>query len=73
MLTLCSDVSVSRPWINFEAGAFWFKSMMQREFLIPVILPGYSKNELPPPLSFLQAIELNNKKDLKSFSVKLRK
>ncbi len=73
MLTLCSSVSVRRPWINFEAGAFWFKKMMQREFLIPVILPGYSKKELPTPLSFLQAIEIDNEKELKNLFSQIAK
>lgn len=55
-LVLCSPVSITRPWINFETGCGWLRK-------IPVILlchSGQKIGELPLPLSLLQSLELES-------------
>lgn len=53
-LQLCSPISLSRPWINFEAGCAWIKKVP----LIPICHSGTTRNNLPSPISFFQAIEI---------------
>jgi hypothetical protein len=59
-LILCSEASVKRPWINFEAGAGWMKGIP----IVPVCHSGYGVTDLSMPLSVLQAINANQKKGL---------
>ncbi|HWH82891.1 MAG TPA: L-histidine N(alpha)-methyltransferase [Burkholderiaceae bacterium] len=54
LLVLCSQRSVSRPWINFEAGAAW----LQEVPIVPVCHSGLELNQLPMPLSALQGVSL---------------
>lgn len=54
-LILCSKASVKRPWINFEAGAGWFRGVL----IVPVCHTGLRPSDLPMPLTVLQAIEAN--------------
>ena len=54
LLSLLSPQSVSRPWINFEAGAAW----MAKAKVIPVCFGGLSIASLPKPYSSLQAVDL---------------
>ena len=54
MLVLCSAKSVSRPWINFEAGAGHVKGVP----VIPICYGGVSKDTLPAPLLFFQALDV---------------
>ncbi|MHC4108440.1 MAG: TIR domain-containing protein, partial [Planctomycetota bacterium] len=49
VLILCSERSVSRPWINFESGCAWVKR-------VPVIAVCH----LPPPLGNFPALELSD-------------
>lgn len=51
-LVLCSKASVTRPWINFEAGAGWNKGIP----IIPVCHSGLRPADLPMPLRVLQAV-----------------
>ncbi len=53
-LMLCSQKSLSRSWINFEAGCAWIKNVP----LVPICHSGVKKNTLPNPISSFQAIEL---------------
>jgi catechol 2,3-dioxygenase-like lactoylglutathione lyase family enzyme len=55
-LILCSEESVKRPWINFEAGAGWVKGIR----VVPVCHTGLRREDLPIPLKVLKAIEANN-------------
>jgi hypothetical protein len=48
-------VSITRPWINFEAGAGWMRSIP----IIPVYHSELHPRDLPLPLSLLQAVEAN--------------
>jgi hypothetical protein len=52
-LVLCSKASIKRPWINFEAGAGWMRSIP----IIPVCHSGLRLKDLSSPLNFLQGIE----------------
>ncbi len=54
VLVLCSDVSVGKPWVNFEAGAGWIRNTR----VIPVCHSGMTVDALPVPLCMLQAIEI---------------
>ena len=60
VISLLSKKSVSRPWVNFEAGAAWFK---EDTALIPVCFRGVTKGDLPKPYSSLQALDLDNYAD----------
>lgn len=57
---LCSPASITRHWIFFECGAGWLRGCPT----IPLCHSGLSRGDLPPPLSFLQAIELTEPADL---------
>jgi hypothetical protein len=52
-LVLCSKASIKRPWINFEAGAGWLRGVP----IVPICHTGLRPDELPMPLTVLQAIE----------------
>ncbi|MGH9226174.1 MAG: toll/interleukin-1 receptor domain-containing protein [Acidimicrobiales bacterium] len=53
LIVICTPESVSRPWINFEAGA---GVALQRR-VIPVCCQGTTKGGLPSPLSMFQAVD----------------
>ncbi len=55
-LVLCSKHSVSRPWINFEAGAGWVKGIP----IVPICHTGMRPVDLPIPLNMLQGIEASD-------------
>lgn len=59
-LILCSEASVKRPWINFEAGAGWVRNIP----VIPLCHSGMKKSELPIPINMLQAVEITSIGDL---------
>jgi hypothetical protein len=63
LIVLCSSKSISRPWINFEAGCGWIKRIP----IIPICYSGMTKESLPAPLSMLQGIDAHDK----DFSTKL--
>ena len=54
MVVLCSERSVSSPWINFEVGAGHVKGVP----VIPICYAGVSKDTLPAPLFFFQALDV---------------
>jgi hypothetical protein len=51
-LILCSQDSVGRPWINFEAGAGWIKGIP----IVPICHTNMRLVDLPIPLNMLQGI-----------------
>ena len=63
ILLLCSANSIHRPWINFEAGCGWAKSIS----VIPICYGGLTRNELPPPINALQALNLDEELPQKLF------
>ena len=60
MLVLSSPQSVSRPWINFEAGAGWTRGIE----VVPICHSGMQPTDLPIPLKLLQAMRASDKKGL---------
>jgi hypothetical protein len=54
-IVLCSEKSVKRPWINFEAGAGWIRDIP----VIPLCHSGMEPSKLPLPLNMLQAATAN--------------
>ncbi|MGE5239319.1 MAG: toll/interleukin-1 receptor domain-containing protein [Chloroflexota bacterium] len=57
LIVLCSPSSLSRPWIIFETGCGWAK----RVPIIPICHSGQKKGALPPPISMLESLELDDK------------
>ena len=60
-IVLCSPISISRPWINFEAGAGWVRDIP----VIPLCHSGIEPATLPIPLNLLQAAKANEVSSLK--------
>ena len=61
ILTLCSESSVRRPWLNFESGGGWAKRLP----VIPVCHKKMTKDRLPDPLHAFKAVELNDTESCK--------
>ena len=55
LLSMLSPTSITRPWINFEAGAAWMKDTK----VIPVCFRGQMIGNLPKPYSSLQAVDIS--------------
>ena len=60
VIVLCSKASVQRPWVQFEIGAAWMKHLP----IIPVCHSGMAVDDLPMPLSRLQAVEFGKARGL---------
>lgn len=60
-IVLCSPKSITRPWINFEAGAGWVRDIP----VIPLCHSGINPSQLPMPLNLLQAATANEIPSLK--------
>jgi hypothetical protein len=60
LIVLCSPVSVTRPWINFEAGAGWIKGIP----VIPLCHSGLSPGALRAPLNRFQGGVLGQRGDI---------
>lgn len=56
MIVLLSPSSLSRPWINFEAGGAWMRGIR----VLCICHSGQRKADLPAPYSHLQAVELES-------------
>lgn len=54
VVVMASPESVTRPWVNFEAGAAWLRGTP----LIPACHSGLTPATLPSPLNMLQSIVL---------------
>ncbi len=54
LLIICSPSSLTRPWINFEAGCGWIKGAE----IIPICHSGQRKDQLPYPFSQFMALSL---------------
>jgi len=59
-MVLCSQASIRRPWINFEAGALHIREIP----VIPVCHSNLSLNDLPSPLNTLQGVVANEQSGL---------
>lgn len=62
LFVLATSRSLSRPWVWFEAGTFWFTGKK----VIPLCIGEIKKDRLPTPLYELVALNLSDKKDLKN-------
>lgn len=60
VILILSPKSVTRPWVNFEAGAAWIKEGTK---IIPACFGGLSKDTLPKPYSSIQALDLQEQND----------
>jgi len=60
-IVICSPQSVTRPWINFEAGAGWVRDIP----VIPLCHSGMEPPNLPLPLNLLQAAKATENSSLK--------
>ncbi len=60
VLVLLSEASVERRWINFEAGV----GIGSGNLVIPLVVSGFSKSDVGPPLSSLQVRSLADSKDV---------
>jgi hypothetical protein len=69
LLVLCSHASLNRPWVNFEVGAGWIKSIP----IVPICHSGLNLRELPIPLSLLQGIQANTEDGWKILYTKIAK
>jgi hypothetical protein len=56
LIVLASPESVGRPWVNFEAGAVWLRGIP----VIPLCHSGMAPEQLPVPLSMLQAVAVGD-------------
>jgi len=66
-IIICSPVSVTRPWVNFEAGAGWVRGIP----VIPLCHSGMTPGQLPVPLNTLQAGLLGNLADIQKLFTRL--
>jgi hypothetical protein len=62
VLVVCTNASVSRPWINFEAGG----ALVRGATVIPVCWHGCTKASLLPPLAHLHARDLGDDADVRA-------
>ncbi|HEX8672409.1 MAG TPA: toll/interleukin-1 receptor domain-containing protein [Longimicrobium sp.] len=69
VVLILSDVSISRPWINFEAGAAWFTGT---HTVLPVCVGGMQISRLPPPFHRKQALQLGGPPDFDRLSRRSR-
>lgn len=60
MILLSSPFSISRPWVNFEAGAGWVRGIP----VIPLCHTGMKPKDLPLPLGLRQGLEAHTPDDI---------
>lgn len=59
-IVICSPASITRPWVNFEAGAGWVRDVP----IVPICHSGLSPHDLPIPLNLLQATKATDEAGL---------
>lgn len=55
LIILCSPYSVTRPWVNFEAGCAWLKKIP----VIPICHSGMKLDHLPSPLFLFAGLDMS--------------
>ncbi|MBI4471359.1 MAG: toll/interleukin-1 receptor domain-containing protein [Acidobacteria bacterium] len=67
VIVLCSSDSITRPWINYEAGlgdgTDWDVSEVGSTYVVPTVIRGLLKGALGPPLSRKQLRDLQDIND----------
>jgi len=67
VIVLCSADSITRPWINYEAGlgdgTDWDVSEVGSTYVVPTVIRGLPKGVLNPPLSRKQIRDLQDVND----------
>ena len=61
-LIVCTESSLSRPWLGFEAGAAW----MNHAKVVPLCYHGIRIEALPLPFSSKQGLDLGRPEDLEA-------
>ena len=59
-VTLLTPTSITKPWVWWETGYAWFSGKL----ILPVAGSGLNKNDIPPPLSFRQVLEVTHPVEL---------
>jgi hypothetical protein len=67
VIVLCSSDSITRPWINYEAGlgdgTDWDVSEVGSTYVVPTVVRGLPKGAIDPPLSRKQIRDLQDVND----------
>jgi hypothetical protein len=63
LIALMTPAGLRSPWVNFEAGAVWLR---EGSTVIPCCAGQSRKGSLPPPYSYLQALDLDAAADIES-------
>jgi hypothetical protein len=58
VIVLITPVSINRPWIWFEVGAYWSRLQKGAGRIYPLCAPEIDLSDLPEPLNRLQALSL---------------
>ncbi|MBK8245059.1 MAG: toll/interleukin-1 receptor domain-containing protein [Saprospiraceae bacterium] len=69
ILLICSPISITRHWINFEAGAGWIRGIP----VIPLCHSGLKPGQLPSPISFYQGAEINSTECFEKLCMRISK
>jgi TIR domain-containing protein len=59
-LVICTEFSLARPWLGFEAGAAWMRGAK----VVPLCYHGLSVEFLPLPFSSRQALDVGRPEDM---------
>jgi hypothetical protein len=60
-LILCSRLSITRAWVNFEVGAAWLKKIP----IVPICHSGLQVGDLPVPYSVFNGLDAGDDRGLK--------
>jgi hypothetical protein len=67
VVVLITPVSINRPWIWFEVGAYWSRLQKGSGRIYPLCAPEIDLSDLPEPLNRLQALSLGKAEQVKFF------
>ena len=67
IIVLCSPISITKPWINFEAGCGFIRNIP----VIPLCHSGLKPHELRQPLVAFQGAELNSADAIKALFTRI--
>jgi len=67
VIVLITPVSINRPWIWFEVGAYWSRSQKGAGRIYPLCAPEIDLSDLPEPLNRLQSLSLGKAEHVKLF------